>query len=224
MSKVDTADVLALLAQWLEAETSAAHTFSFRQARETRAALIDLNAAHVRRLAHQAQESAASAERQLHAVYAERAQLVAALSKLFPASLEEDEKAPGWPVCIIDLPTGQVSWHVTAADAAMFFGHLPAHAGRVWDGHSTPEKYARLAALSTQQETTMTDVATNAQKILGTLGTRHALILNGTNEGLTGTINDDATISLPDGQRLPLNVDAGHDGGELFLMAAEGDA
>lgn len=37
-----------------------------------------------------------------------------------------------WPVVYIDLPTGQVSWHVTAY-------------GPTWDGHTTPEKYARVA-------------------------------------------------------------------------------
>ncbi|MBM2623867.1 hypothetical protein JIG36_51100 [Actinoplanes sp. LDG1-06] len=37
-----------------------------------------------------------------------------------------------WPVVYIDLPTGQVSWHVTAY-------------GPTWDGHTTTEKYARIA-------------------------------------------------------------------------------
>jgi hypothetical protein len=38
-----------------------------------------------------------------------------------------------WPVVFIELPTGQVSWH------------LPAYSVR-WDGHTTEEKYARIAS------------------------------------------------------------------------------
>lgn len=84
------------------------------------------------------------------AVYTERAQLVAALSKLFPASLEEHDGAD-WDdewrtVCFIDLPTGQVSWHIAKADLG-YFAHLQKGAGRIWDGHDTPEKYKRLNAL-----------------------------------------------------------------------------
>lgn len=80
-------------------------------------------------------------------VYRERAHLVAALSKLFPASLEHDPAEPEWPVCMIDLPTGQVSWHIAPGDTDLFT-HLPTGAGRVWDGHSMPQKYARLDALT----------------------------------------------------------------------------
>ena len=36
-----------------------------------------------------------------------------------------------WPVAFIELPSGQVSWH------------LPQHL-RPWDEHSTEEKYARI--------------------------------------------------------------------------------
>lgn len=82
----------------------------------------------------------------LNAVYTERAHLTAALSKLFPASLEEDPNEPDWPVCLIDLPTGQVSWHVGPHDLHLF-SHLPRNAGRTWDGHTTPEKYQRLDQL-----------------------------------------------------------------------------
>jgi hypothetical protein len=40
---------------------------------------------------------------------------------------------PEWPVVYVDLPrAGQVSWHLTAYP-------MP------WDGHTTPEKYARVA-------------------------------------------------------------------------------
>lgn len=84
-------------------------------------------------------------------LYHERAQLVAALSKLFPASIEDDPSDPEWPVAYIDLPTGQVSWHI-APDDMYLFSHLPQSQGlRVWDEHDTPEKYRRLNALKPRQ-------------------------------------------------------------------------
>lgn len=79
-------------------------------------------------------------------VYTERAHLVATLSKLWPASLEVDPAEPGWLVCIIDSPMGQLSWHI-APDDLPLFSHLHRNTGRVWDGHTTEEKYARLASL-----------------------------------------------------------------------------
>lgn len=42
-----------------------------------------------------------------------------------------DASKPEWPVCYIELPTGQVSWH------------LPQHE-TPWDGHTTEEKYKRI--------------------------------------------------------------------------------
>jgi hypothetical protein len=42
-----------------------------------------------------------------------------------------DPAEPAWPVAYIELPTGQVSWH------------MPAHK-TPFDGHSTPEKYERI--------------------------------------------------------------------------------
>lgn len=51
---------------------------------------------------------------------------------------------PEWHGCVyIDLPTGQVSWHFHDSQASLFEG-LPEYSG-AWDGHTTPEKYARLA-------------------------------------------------------------------------------
>ncbi|GGR31318.1 WDGH domain-containing protein [Deinococcus ruber] len=101
----------------------------------------------------------------LDAVYRERAHLTAALSKLFPASLEDhipaegEEWDPDWTtVLIVDLPTGQVSWHIASWDLELF-AHLPRNAGRVWDGHTTPEKYARLDALEGLPRTIPLDLA-----------------------------------------------------------------
>lgn len=84
--------------------------------------------------------------------YGERNALVVALSKLFPASLErhpaEEEWDDDWRwIVFIDLPTGQATWHIHDIELP-YFAHLARDTGRKWDGHSTPEKYARLAALS----------------------------------------------------------------------------
>lgn len=48
----------------------------------------------------------------------------------YPCGVRLDQSEPEWPVVYIELPTGQVSWH------------LPQHE-RAWDGHSTEEKYRR---------------------------------------------------------------------------------
>ena len=48
------------------------------------------------------------------------------------AGIRIDPKEPEWPVAFIELPTGQVSFH------------LPQHE-LPWDGHTTEEKYARIA-------------------------------------------------------------------------------
>lgn len=86
--------------------------------------------------------------------YSERNKLVAAMSKMFPASLERHdgivwEEDWRW-VVFIDLPTGQASWHIHDSEVPQF-AHLPRKAGRKWDGHTNDEKYARLAALTPAQ-------------------------------------------------------------------------
>jgi len=47
------------------------------------------------------------------------------------AGIQVDAAEPGWVVASIELPTGQVGWH------------MPIHA-QPYDGHSTEEKYARV--------------------------------------------------------------------------------
>lgn len=54
---------------------------------------------------------------------------------------------PQWrTVIVIDLPTGQASWHIHDSEFHMF-AHLPPYPGS-WDGHTTEEKYRRLLALA----------------------------------------------------------------------------
>lgn len=49
-----------------------------------------------------------------------------------------------WHGCVyIDLPTGQCSWHFHDSHAHLF-EDLPPYLGS-WDGHTTPEKYERVA-------------------------------------------------------------------------------
>lgn len=50
------------------------------------------------------------------------------------AGFRIDYANPEWPVAFIELPTGQVSWH------------MPEHP-IPWDGHTTEEKYERCKQL-----------------------------------------------------------------------------
>ena len=87
--------------------------------------------------------------------YGERNALVAAFSKLFPSSLERHvgaEWEDDWRwVVFIDLPAGQASWHIHDSELPLF-DHMTREVGRSWDGHTTAEKYMRLAALEANHE------------------------------------------------------------------------
>lgn len=81
--------------------------------------------------------------------YLERNQVVAALAKCYPSGIALtpiEGWSPEWFGCVyIDLPTGQASWHFHTSHTHLF-ADLPPYTGK-WDGHSTPEKYERLANL-----------------------------------------------------------------------------
>ena len=85
----------------------------------------------------------------IDAVYEERNKVVAALAKCFPSGTAKtaiEGWDPEWHGCVyIDLPSGQVSWHFHERQAYLF-DDLGPYQGQ-WDGHDTPEKYRRLAAL-----------------------------------------------------------------------------
>jgi hypothetical protein len=99
----------------------------------------------------------ASANAAKDTAYSERNMLVAALARTalhlgWRAGIRrhEPDPDPTWEedwknVVIIDLPTGQVSWHYRDGERGLF-DELPPYAG-IWDGHDTPTKYLRLAAL-----------------------------------------------------------------------------
>ena len=57
----------------------------------------------------------------------------------FAAGFRIDPQEPEWPVAYIELPTGQVSWH------------LPQHPVP-WDGHTTDEKFDRIKAFAPESE------------------------------------------------------------------------
>ncbi len=94
----------------------------------------------------------------LDEAYCERNRVVAALAKIYPSGVARTE-IPDWDPCwhgcvYIDLPTGQVSWHYHDRDDDLFAG-LPAY-DKPWDGHTTKEKYERLAALDYKVESIYT--------------------------------------------------------------------
>jgi len=88
------------------------------------------------------------------AAYLERNQVVAALTKCFPSGTTKtaiEGWSEDWHSCVyIDLPTGQASWHYHDSQAYLF-ADLPAYTGK-WDGHTTEEKYSRIAKLQSQAQ------------------------------------------------------------------------
>ncbi len=82
------------------------------------------------------------------AAYEERNRVVALLAAVFPsvrARTAIENWSEDWHGCIyITLPTGQASWHYHDSHAHLF-AHVPEGAA-IWDGHTTPEKYERVAA------------------------------------------------------------------------------
>lgn len=95
---------------------------------------------------------------QKRVAYRERNRVVIALAHMalqlgFRAGVAEHEPKEGetwdptWNMAIrIDLPDGQVSWHVPD-DQKHLLCNLPAYKGE-YDGHDSVEKYARLAAFT----------------------------------------------------------------------------
>lgn len=77
--------------------------------------------------------------------YRERAQLVAFLAACYPSVIGPAPDAEGWAIVFADTPAGQMSWHVAQADIGLF-GHLRIGSAE-WDGHTTGQKYERLAEL-----------------------------------------------------------------------------
>lgn len=91
-------------------------------------------------------------QKQRNDVYEERDRLVCALSKCFPSWLArhpDTDKAwdDDWRwIVFVELPNGQATWHIQDRELP-WFSHLDRRTENVWDGHTTEEKYRRLALL-----------------------------------------------------------------------------
>lgn len=117
--------------------------------------MLDCEKHPIRKLIEQndlLREKLEAAERAKDGAYEERNRVVAALARaallLGYRALRTRTAIEGWSDdwhgCIrIDLPTGQVSWHFHDSHAALF-DWLP-DGEMEWDGHTTPEKYERVA-------------------------------------------------------------------------------
>ena len=111
-----------------------------------------------------AEEPGRDYRKERDAAYTERNRLVAALARLIMASQEvqragapgvawladhdpsDENWDPEWrTIVFIDGPTGQMSWHLHDSDVPLFDG-LP-RGPNSWDGHTTSEKYDRVARL-----------------------------------------------------------------------------
>lgn len=98
-------------------------------------------------------------ERKLNEVYDERNRCIAAICAMAQRlswstwrGKHEPANDPSWDaewrnVIYINLPTGQVSWHIHDRDLPLF-SQLPLILERPWDGHTTEQKYKRLQKLS----------------------------------------------------------------------------
>ncbi len=77
--------------------------------------------------------------------YLDRNLAVMALARLaqrqgYPVGILQDPAEPDWPVMMIDLPTGQVGWHIPQAE---LHGDWPVYSGE-WDGHNLKQKRQRV--------------------------------------------------------------------------------
>lgn len=104
-------------------------------------------------------------ERREHAAnvtkaYTERNMIVALLVREATAAGRQAwlgwHAGEGWPhdwrnVVYLELPSGQVSWHVHDSELVMF-ADLPRVVSEEWDGHSYDEKLERMKAEATRVE------------------------------------------------------------------------
>jgi len=136
--------IIAALTQWVQERE--------QQALER----LMLAAAEITQLRRECAE-VARLKAEKHGAYAERNRLVAALSKLWPSHMalhpaDDASWDDEWrQIVCIHSPFGQLSWHIKDGEEVQFT-HLSV-ATNDWDGHTTDEKYARLARLAPAQPT-----------------------------------------------------------------------
>jgi hypothetical protein len=99
-------------------------------------------------------EMGAYTDKEIAAVYRERARLIAFLAACYPSVLVHgaDPETGDWPVIFVDTPAGQLTWHLAEGDLDLFAHvralHVAESGGEPkWDGHTTEEKHERLAEL-----------------------------------------------------------------------------
>lgn len=115
---------------------------------------LNIAVARIRLLEQEKERLAAEKE----TAYRERNLLVAFMSKVFPSHLaRHDDADETWDdewrnIVYIQLPTGQVSWHIHDEELPNF-AHLEVREND-WDGHTSEEKYARLAAAPQDRQVT----------------------------------------------------------------------
>ncbi len=86
----------------------------------------------------------------LNDAYFDRNQAVMAMARMalqlgYRVGLKQDPEEPDWPVLMIDLPTGQVGYHLPKEEVV---GNWPEYEDE-WDGHSLIEKRERIDAFLT---------------------------------------------------------------------------
>ncbi len=87
----------------------------------------------------------------LNEVYADRNRLAQLASHLaarlgYATGFDVTPQDPEWPVLYIDLPTGQVSWHIPRAQVWPHYTYQG-----TWDGHDNTVKANRILALVSGQ-------------------------------------------------------------------------
>ena len=98
----------------------------------------------------EARTALAAAREAKDGAYDERNRLVALLASVYPSVLarhpEEDaEWEDDWRwIVFITLPTGQATWHLHDSQLELF-DHVARSDNPGWDGHTTEEKYERVA-------------------------------------------------------------------------------
>lgn len=88
--------------------------------------------------------------------YRERAQLLALLAALTDGAVltyARDVDEPGWQLLFLTIGGRQCTWHISPRDADLV-GHVErvdiADPRAQWDGHTTEEKYAHIAATAAE--------------------------------------------------------------------------
>jgi hypothetical protein len=104
--------------------------------------------------------------------YIERARLLAWLAAIHPAVLApapDIEDEDGWMILYLTAGGHQLSWHIAPSDLDLFphVPHVLADDPRAqWDGHTTDEKYARIAGLAAETHRGRQLICTHAHPIL----------------------------------------------------------